>query len=64
MQAIKLIHKYQKFLQSQKSEDRYSALLFALQIPSICSRIEFPNDGTNTLYSDGKPQDEIRCIFL
>ena len=58
MRAIELIHKYQKFLQSQKSEDRYSALLFALQIPSICSRIEFPNDGVNTLYSDGKPQDE------
>ena len=38
MDMIKLIDEYRGKL----NKDPYSCLLFALQLPSICSRIEYP----------------------
>mgnify|MGYP000991290034 CR=1 FL=1 len=52
---IELINMYRNKL----DKDRYSCLLFALQLPSICSRIEYPNSGKYTVYyyDDGRPKD-------
>ena len=52
---IELIDMYRNKL----DKDRYSCLLFALQLPSICSRIEYPNRGKYTAYynDDGRPKD-------
>lgn len=63
MDMMKLVQEYSNKLIS--NPDDISCLLFALQIPSICSRIEFPKTDENTgeakdekLYrSDGKPYD-------
>lgn len=63
MDMIKLVQEYSGKLKN--NSDDFSYLLFALQIPSICSRIEFPKTDENTgeakdgkLYrSDGKPYD-------
>lgn len=41
--------------------DKYSALLFALQLPSVCSRVEFPFSDIQYKYlyrSSGTPQDK------
>lgn len=61
------IEKYKTLAKSDKLEDKHAALLFALQLPSICSRIEFPltdsnkgSDGNDPeiLYkNDGTPRD-------
>lgn len=52
---IELIDMYRNKL----DKDRYSCLLFALQLPSICSRIEYPDRGKYTAYynDDGRPKD-------
>lgn len=53
MELIDLIKKYRKQLEAIPSD--YNCLLFALQIPSICSRIEFPQTPENTgKCKDGK----------
>lgn len=63
MDMIELVQKYSNKLKNNPNDISY--LLFALQIPSICSRIEFPKTDENTgraeegkLYrSSGKPWD-------
>ena len=53
---IELIDMYRNKLDN----DRYSCLLFALQLPSICSRIEYPNSGEYRVYYNnnrGRPID-------
>lgn len=52
MELIDLIKKYREQLETIPSD--YNCLLFALQIPSICSRIEFPQTHENTGKGDGK----------
>lgn len=47
MKALKVLQEYQKKLESADIYDKYSALMFALQIPSICGRIEFRNTEEN-----------------
>lgn len=55
MKLISLIEEYEKKL--EQPSNHYSCLLFALQLPSICSRIEFPqtneNTGAGKLYKNG-----------
>lgn len=41
---------------SQYPENQFAALLFALQIPSICSRIEIPKTDKNTGTNQNDPQ--------
>lgn len=53
MKLQELIQKYKKKSKSDAIDDQYSILLFALQLPSICSRIEFPQTVENT----GKQED-------
>lgn len=63
MEMLDLIEQYKKRLENNPND--YTCLLFALQIPSICSRIEFPQTSENTgrcedgkLYkSNGNPWD-------
>lgn len=52
MGMIDLIEQYKKQLEYNSND--YTCLLFALQIPSICSRIEFPQTPENTGKEDGK----------
>lgn len=61
MELIDLIKKYREQLETIPND--YNCLLFALQIPSICSRIEFPqtpeNTGNGKLYREkGNPCDK------
>lgn len=69
MSVHSLITDMREKANSQNPKDQFAALLFALQIPSICSRIEIPktdkNMGTNQndpqiLYKEktGKPFDK------
>lgn len=51
MKMIDLIEQYNKQLETNPND--YTCLLFALQLPSICSRIEFPQTPENT----GKCED-------
>lgn len=63
MTLTDLIKEYRKKL--EKDSHDLSCLLFALQIPSICSRIEFPwtAENTGTLYrEDGIPKDKNMYI--
>lgn len=63
MDMMKLVQEYSDKLKNNPND--ISCLLFALQIPSICSRIEFPKTDENTgraeegkLYrSDRRPYD-------
>lgn len=63
MKILDLIEQYEKQLENNPND--FNCLLFALQIPSICSRIELPKTLENTekcedekLYnSNGKPCD-------
>lgn len=63
MDMIKLVQEYNDKLKNNPND--ISCLLFALQVPSICSRIEFSKTDENTgraeegkLYrSDGRPYD-------
>ena len=53
MKILDLIEQYKKRLEDNPND--YTCLLFALQIPSICSRIEFPQSTENTgRFEDGK----------
>lgn len=53
MKMIDLIKQYKKRLENNSND--FDCLLFALQIPSICSRIEFPQTSENTgRCEDGK----------
>ena len=60
MLGTELIDKYRDKLSSPDctDDDKHSALLFALQIPSICSRIEYPADKYTEFYQEnGRPID-------
>lgn len=60
MLGTELIDKYRDKLSSSDctDDDKHSALLFALQIPSVCSRIEYPADKYTDFYkADGRPID-------
>lgn len=60
MLGTELIDKYRDKLSSPDctDDDKHSALLFALQIPSVCSRIEYPADEYTEFYrGDGRPID-------
>lgn len=46
MDMMKLVQEYSDKLKNNPND--ISCLLFALQIPSICSRIEFPKTDENT----------------
>lgn len=52
MTILDLIEQYKKQLENNPND--YNCLLFALQIPSICSRIEFPQTPENTGNEKGK----------
>lgn len=53
MEILDLIVQYRKRIKDNPND--YTSLLFALQIPSICSRIEFPQTPENTgRCEDGK----------
>lgn len=60
MKLQELIQTYKDKSKSEDINDQYSSLLFALQLPSICSRLEFPKTEENTkkLYkNNGTPLD-------
>lgn len=48
MKALDLLNLYRKKLDSDALDDKYSALMFALQLPGICGRIEFEQTDENT----------------
>lgn len=39
------------------NDAQFSCLMFALQLPSICSRLDFPRDKYEQFYSGGTPRD-------
>lgn len=39
------------------NDAQFSCLMFALQLPSICARLEFPRDKYEQFYSGGTPRD-------
>lgn len=39
------------------NDEQFSCLMFALQLPSICARLDFPRDKYEQFYSGGKPHD-------
>lgn len=53
MTLHELLIKYKENLKTCERRELYSILLFSLQLPSICSRIEFPKTTNNT----GKKED-------
>ena len=48
MTLQELIESYKEKLESCNNNSLHSVLLFSLQLPSICSRIEFPKTDDNT----------------
>lgn len=48
MTILDLLNKYRNKLKSQNVEDQHAALGFALQLPGICGRLEFPQSNVNT----------------
>ena len=44
-------------VETGNNDEQFSCLLFALQLPSICARLDFPRDKYEGFYSDGKPYD-------
>lgn len=41
---------------------QFSCLIFALQLPSICARLDFPRDKYREFYSDGNPRDKTLYV--
>lgn len=66
MDLFNLIEKYIEDISQTKTlndDEVYSKLLFALQLPSICGRIDYKKEDNITLYAnDGKPKD--KAIFI
>lgn len=56
-----IIERYQKRLtkavEDDNNDEQFSCLMFALQLPSICARLDFPRDKYEQFYSGGKPHD-------
>ena len=57
-----IIERYQKRLSTAvedgNNDEQFSCLLFALQLPSICARLDFPRDEYEKFYLGGKPHDK------
>ena len=58
-----IIERYQKRLtkavEDGNNDEQFSCLLFALQLPSICARLDFPRDKYEAFYFDnGNPRDK------
>lgn len=60
MTLLQTIDKYEKLAQSKNAEERHAALLFALQIPSILSRMEYPQTPDNTGSDNQNPKNLYR----
>lgn len=56
MLLIELIKEYRKKLNQNPND--FSCLLFALQIPSICSRIEIPKTVENTSPTNSRSDEK------
>lgn len=56
MKYVDLLELFREKLKSKCADDHYAALLFALQLPSICGRMEFPKTEKNT-GNNGKNSD-------
>lgn len=56
-----IIFKYKerlsKAVEKGNNDEQFSCLMFALQLPSICARLDFPRDKYEAFYSDRKPSD-------
>ena len=56
-----IIERYQKRLakavEDDNNDEQFSCLMFALQLPSICARLDFPRDKYEQFYSGGTPRD-------
>lgn len=56
-----IIFKYKerlsKAVEKGNNDEQFSCLMFALQLPSICARLDFPRDKYEAFYSDRKPRD-------
>ena len=52
---------FTKAVENGNNDEQFSCLLFALQLPSICSRLDFPKDKREyeEFYPDGKPKEKI-----
>lgn len=59
MKLTELINQYRNKLHNGDSSDKCSILLFALQLPSICGRINFPQTCQNT----GKNSNNPNCLY-
>lgn len=46
-----------KAVEKGNNDEQFSCLMFALQLPSICARLDFPRDKYEQFYSGGKPHD-------
>ena len=60
MLATELLAKYREKLKSKNVEDRYAALTFALQLPDICSSLEYNNDCTYKVEFDNMTVDNSK----
>ena len=45
-------------VETGNNDEQFSCLLFALQLPSICARLDFPREEYAEFYSDGNPRDK------
>ena len=46
-----------KAIEDGNNDEQFSCLMFALQLPSMCARLDFPRDKYKQFYSDGNPKD-------
>ena len=61
MKLIDIINHYKNKLDNEECSDdeKYAILLFALQLPSMCSRYDFPiNQYPELYYQNGNPKDK------
>lgn len=63
MFAIDVLGKYIENLGKNNTDDVYSMLMFALQIPSICGRIEYPQAVENTECKNGLDKSESPALY-
>ena len=65
MLVTELLAKYREKLKSKNVEDRYAVLTFALQLPDICSNIEYNNDATyRNEFNSKRPKSKCRSENL
>ena len=44
-------------VEREDNDAQFSCLMFALQLPSMCARLDFPRDKYEQFYSGGTPRD-------